>query len=86
MSTDKVFNPSEKQKLIQIINDGTNVLEEIKILNEGLNETIKAIAEEMEIKPAILKKAIKAVHKDDFHKHSDDYSVLENILATAGKI
>ena len=85
MSADKVFNQEEKAKLIQVINEGMSVLQEVEDLNEGLNDTIKAIAEEMGVKPGILKKAIKVAHKGNFHEHTDDYSVLENILHTAGK-
>ena len=46
----------------------------------------KAVAEEMEIKPSILKKAVTIAHKGDFGKHSDDHSMLENILGAVGKL
>ena len=58
MSADKVFNPEEKAKLTQVINEGISVMQEVEDLNEGLSDTVKAIAEEMQIKPAVLKKAI----------------------------
>ena len=86
MSADKVFNPEEKAKLSQVINEGISVLQEVEDLNEGLNDTVKAIAEEMQIKPAVLSKAIRTAYKADFHKHSQDLSELENILATIGKL
>ncbi len=86
MSADKVFNPEEKAKLSQVINEGISVLQEVEDLNEGLNDTVKAIAEEMQIKPAVLKKAIKVAHKGNFQENADDYGSLENILATTGKI
>ena len=37
-------------------------------------------------KPTVLKKALRTAYKADFEKHSDEYSELENILATVGKI
>lgn len=86
MSADKVFNQDEKAKLIQIINEGMTVMQEVEDLNAGLSDTIKAIAEEMSIKPTVLKKAIKVAHKGNFAEATDDYSVLENILATTGKV
>ena len=55
----RTFNGEAKAKLTQLFNEGTQVLHEIETLSEGLNDTIKAIAEELEIKPATLKKAIK---------------------------
>ncbi len=66
----KTFNGEQKLKLTQIINEGMTVLHEIETLNGGLTDTIKAVAEELEIKPAILKKAIKLAHKAEFGKVS----------------
>ena len=61
------------------------VLHEIETLNGGLTDTIKAVAEELEIKPAILKKAIKLAHKAEFGKEKQDHETLETILETVGK-
>jgi DNA-binding MarR family transcriptional regulator len=85
MSANKVFNASEKVKLQQIINEGMNVMSEIEVLNEGLKDTIKNIAEEMDIKPAVLKKAIKIAHKAGFTRESENHELLETILVTVGK-
>ena len=60
-------------------------MQEVETLNDGLTDTIKAIAEEMELKPAILKKAIKIAHKAEFGKAQEDHELLEQILTTAGK-
>jgi hypothetical protein len=85
MSANKVFNANEKVKLQQIINEGMNVMSEIEVLNEGLKDTIKNIAEEMDIKPAVLKKAIKIAHKAGFTRESENHELLETILVTVGK-
>ena len=50
---------SDKDRLINIINEGVKVNQEIDDLREGLRETVKAIAEELEIKPSLLNKAIR---------------------------
>lgn len=81
----KTFNGDQKIKLTQIINEGMQVMHEIDTLQGGLNDTIKAIAEELEVKPAILKKAIKLAHKAEFGKEKQDHETLENILETVGK-
>ena len=81
----KVFSQEEKLKLTQIINEGMAVMHEIETLTGGLSDTIKSIAEEMEIKPSILKKAIKIAHKAEFGKEQQDHELLENILTTVGK-
>lgn len=85
MSANKVFNPSEKIKLQQVINEGMNVMSEVEILNEGLRDTIKAIAEELDIKPAVLRRAIKVAHKAGFTRESENHELLETILTTVGK-
>jgi DNA-binding MarR family transcriptional regulator len=79
------FNGDQKKKLIQIINEGGQVLREIDTLNEGLNETIKAIAEELNIKSSILKRAIKIAHKAEFGQTQRDHDLLTNILETTGQ-
>ena len=84
--SDRVFSNEEKAKLTQLVNEGITVMQEVDDLNEGLNDTVKAIAEELQIKPTVLKKAMKTAYKADFDKHSQDYSELENILSTVGKI
>jgi hypothetical protein len=83
--TSRVFTSEQKAKLTQIINEGMQVMHEIETLNGGLSDTIKAIAEEMEIKPNMLKKAIRIAHKSEFGKEQQDHELLEQILTTVGK-
>ena len=81
----KTFSSEQKLKLTQIINEGMQVMHEIETLNGGLSDTIKAVAEELEIKPNILKKAIRIAHKAEFGKEQQDHELLETILTTVGK-
>ena len=81
----KTFNGEQKIKLTQIINEGMQVMHEIDTLQGGLTDTIKAIAEELEIKPAVLKKAIRVAHKAQFGQAKQDHELLETILETVGK-
>ena len=85
MSDDRTFSLDQKNKLTQLINEGIQVMQEVETLNGGLNDTVKAIAEEMEIKPGILKKAIKLAYKAEFGREQSDHSLLETILVTVGK-
>jgi transposase-like protein len=80
------FNDAEKQKLIQLIREGSQVMGEIDDLRGGLRDTVKAIAEELEIKPAVINKAITIAHKDSYKNVADDMDLLDSILAAAGKI
>jgi hypothetical protein len=79
------FNPDQKKKLEQLFKEGISVMSEVEVLNEGLADTIKAIAEEFEIKPAVLKKAVRIAYKVNFQQASDDYDALETILETVGR-
>ena len=79
------FSSEQKAKLTAIVNEGMQVMHEVETLNAGLSDTVKAIAEEMNIKPNILKKAIRLAHKAEFGKEQQDHELLETILTTVGK-
>lgn len=83
--TDRTFTTEQKTKLTQIINEGMSTMHEIDALQGGLNDTIKAIAEEIEIKPSILKKAIKLAHKAGLTQTNKDHDELNHILDAVGK-
>jgi uncharacterized membrane protein YgcG len=83
--SDRVFTSEQTNKLTQVINEGMQVTMEIETLQGGLNDTVKAIAEELDIKPNVLKKAIKLAHKSEFGREQQDHELLETILTTVGK-
>lgn len=81
----RMFSGDQKIKLTQIINEGMNVMAEVEALSTGLNETIKAVAEELEVKPSILKKAIKIASKSKLGETNADHDTLNTILEAVGK-
>jgi len=81
----RMFSIEQKNKLTQIVTEGIQILTEIEDLNSGLNDTVKAIAEEMEIKPGILKKAIKIAQKSTLGSTNEDHEALQDILETVGR-
>ncbi len=78
------FSPEQNAKLKRVIQEGVQVKREIDDLNVGLKETVAAIAEEMEIKPAVLNKAITKAFKGDFDKDQADLDSVEEILEVTG--
>jgi len=80
-----VFSTEHKAKLTQLINEGIQVLTEVEDLNAGLSDTVKAIAEELNVKPSILKKAIKIAQKSKFGETNQDHEVLTDVLETVGR-
>jgi len=81
----RMFSAEQKAKLTQLINEGIQVLTEIEDLNGGLSDTIKAVAEELELKPALLKKAIKIAQKSKLGETNQDHETVQDILETVGR-
>jgi transposase-like protein len=81
----RTFSSEQKLKLTQLVNEGMQVMNEVETLNGGLSDTIKAVAEELEVKPSVLKKAIRVAYKAEFSKTQQEQELLENILTTVGK-
>ncbi|MDA9373870.1 hypothetical protein N9R43_00590 [bacterium] len=84
MSLDSV-NAEEKAKLKQLVDEGCSVLQEVEDLKGGLKDTVKAIAEEMDIKPAILNKAISIAHKSRLQEARQDFEDVEMVLESVGR-
>lgn len=82
----RTFNNEAKLKLTQLVNEGMATLHEIDTLQGGLNDTIKAVAEELEIKASTLKKAIKIAHKASLGQTNKDHDELNTILETVGRV
>jgi|TARA_X000000950_G_scaffold249987_1_gene310286 hypothetical protein len=82
----KMYGPEEKAKLERLIKEGSNVLREVEDLNEGLKDTVKAVAEELQIKPSVINKAIKIAHKDDWAKHLEEWEDIEGILGITNNL
>ena len=78
------FNDSEIKKLKQLMNEGIQVTGEVEALREGLKDTVKAISEEMDMKPATLNKAIRIAYKNEFAQVQDSFSAVEEVLQEVG--
>jgi vacuolar-type H+-ATPase subunit I/STV1 len=79
------FTSDDVNKLKQLVNEGIQVKGEMEALREGLKDTVTAIAEELDIKPAVLNKAISIAYKAEFSRAKDDFDELESILETVGR-
>ena len=84
--TTRNFSAEERTKLKQLMTESISVMTEVEVLTGGLNDTISAIAEEMNIKPSILKKAIKMAQKRDFDKAREDLDIIESILNSTNNL
>jgi hypothetical protein len=80
----KAFGAPEQAKIKQIVAEGMTVMQEISDLQEGWNDTIKAVAEELEVKPSVIKKAIRIAQKDQWDAVWKEFDDLETIVDISG--
>ena len=59
-------------------------MQEIEDLKEGLKDTVSAIAEELEVKPAQLNKLIKIVQKGTMNDQREAFDELEDLYKAGG--
>ena len=82
--SDRTYGSEEKAKLERLVREGVTVLQEVEDLNAGLKDTVKAVAEELDIKPSLINKAIKIAKNRDWDSHADAHEDLETLVATLG--
>ena len=82
--TPKHYSTDDVARLKELVKEGVIVKREVQDLNEGLNDTVKAIAEEMEIKPTVLKKVITIAFKNNRLDNKDSFDELEDLLDEVG--
>ncbi len=71
-------------RLKQLVADGVSVLQECEDLKAGLSETVKAIADELEVKPGQLNKLIRMVQKNKMNDAREDFDELEELYKAGG--
>ena len=79
------FSESEITKLKQIIQEGIQVTAELETLKGGLTDTVKAIAEELDLKPAVINKAIRIAYKNEFANVKEGFNQVEEVLHAVGR-
>lgn len=78
------LSPENVARLKQLVKDGVQVMQECEDLKQGLSETIKAVAEELEVKPAIVNRLIKDIQKNKMNDRREDHETLEELYKAAG--
>ena len=80
----KAVTPDQKAKLKNVIEQGIIVLQDVQDMREGLKDTVDKVAEELEIKPAIVNRAIRVAFKRNLSDQKNEMSDVEDVLVTAG--
>ena len=81
----RTYGPEEKIKLERLVNEAVQIKYEIESLTEGLKETVKAVAEELDIKPSLINRAITIAHKGNWNDVFATFDDLETLIVTIGK-
>lgn len=84
MST-STLTPDDTKKLKRVIDEGLKITQEIDDLKGGFKDVVKAVAEELQLKPAAINKAIKAAYKATLEADKDAMNEVEEILAAVGR-
>ena len=78
------LSPENVARLKQLVQDGVSIMQECEDLKGGLNDTIKAVAEELEVKPTQLTKLIKICQKGKMNTNREDWDELEELYKAGG--
>lgn len=84
MSLD-TLSANDKVRLKDFMDQGLKVLQEVKDLNDGLKDTAKNLAEEFDVKPAVLMKALRVALKSSMDEEKEKVDMVENILEASGR-
>jgi len=84
------LSESDKAKVKELITQGVAITRDVETLREGLKETVDAIATELEIKKAVLNKAIRVAYKmqenrDALADGREELDEIEEILLIANR-
>lgn len=73
------------QKLKRVIDEGVNQAQHIKDMRESFRDTVKAVAEELNLKPKEINRAIRAAHNASLEADKEELENVEEILAMSGR-
>jgi hypothetical protein len=79
------LSSEDNVKLRHAIETGIKTTVEIAALREGLRDTIKTVATELQISPRELRRAIKAAIKENIDDEKTEVENVEMILALVGR-
>lgn len=81
----QTLTTNDKVRLNQFMDAGMKTFQEIADLREGLKDTAKTISEELDIKPAVLMKALRMAFKASVEEEKEAFEDAEEILEVTGR-
>lgn len=83
MST--TLSAEDTKKLKRVIDEGLKITQEVTDLKDGFKDVVKAVAEELQLKPADINKAIRVAFKATLEAEKEGVNTVEEILAAVGR-
>lgn len=83
MSTNLTAEDSKKLK--RVIDEGLKITQEVEDLKGSFKDVVKAVAEELNLKPASINKAIRVAFKASLESEKEGVNDVEEILAAVGR-
>lgn len=74
------LDSNDLTKLRSVVKESVTTMEEIQALREGMNETIKGVAEELNISPKLLKKAVTFKFKNNLPEAKEEMDETEQLV------
>lgn len=79
------LSADDKVNLNQFFEAGVGQLQEIEDLKDSLRDLAKARAEELNVKPAVLMKALRLHYKSSLQDAEEEMEAVRNILVGSGR-
>ncbi len=88
MSLEGNISDHQKTRITDFIKQGTHMKQEVADINESLKDLAKTIGDELQVKPAVLMKAVNMAFKgaEKAEDERENFSTVEEILALVGII
>ena len=79
------ISANDKVRLREVFDAGVGILQEVETLKAGLADTLKSLAEELDVKPSVLNKALRIAFKANLADQKDAIDEVEILLEAAGR-
>jgi hypothetical protein len=83
--SNNTLTPEDTKKLKRVIDEGLKLTQDVKDMKEGFKDVVKAVAEELQLKPQIINRAIAAAFKASLEEDKEAMNEVEEILAAVGR-
>lgn len=80
----EALSNEDKRKLQNLIAEGKKILLELDDLKAAYKDLVKTVAEDLNIKPTVLGKAVRAAYKGDLNQKQEEIDSVSELLEFTG--